>query len=245
MMSENTQKKYLSLKIEAFEAYAIVLNRLSHFNFAKNVIKIVASKLSSRIAEINKISTKAIFDLLSNKASHTQELKLFAIEELAKQLKSRPHVLFQSNILECLGLHNIIIKKEEISLLNEDTLQIEKLKKEVRKKFRKGKFSEAREQKLEIIKELRETDATGVDIEKSSSLNNKMIMAILGIYFDFLKNRATSPLLKGVFLHLPTFTTHVNIEIVWDLINVLREYVEDEAKRKKLNLSNLITALLC
>lgn len=172
-------------------------------------------------------------------------MKLFAIQELAKQLKTRPHVLFQTNILECLGLHNIIIRKEDIALLNEDTLKIEQLKKEVRKKFRKGKFSEAREQKLEIIKELREVDATGVDIEKSSGLNNKIIMEILGIYFDFLKNRVTSPLLKGVFLHLPNFTTHVNIEIVWDLINVLREYVQVEIKRKKLNLSNLLTALLC
>lgn len=183
--------------------------------------------------------------MLSNKAPHTQELKLFAIQELAKQLKTRPHVLFQNNIIECLGLHNIIIRKEDIALLNEDTLKIEQLKKDVRKKFRKGKFAEAREQKLEIIKELREVDATGVDIEKSSGLNNKIIMEILGIYFDFLKNRATSPLLKGVFLHLPNFTTHVNIEIVWDLINVLREYVQVEIKRKKLNLSNLLTALLC
>ena len=130
-------------------------------------------------------------------------------------------------------------------MMSEDTKNIDKLKKEVRKKFRKGKFNEAREQKLEIIKELKEADAIGLDIEKSSSLNNKIIMEILGIYFDFLKNRVNSPLLRGVFLHLPNFTTHVNIEIVWDLLNVLREYVEGEAKRKKLNLSNLITALLC
>ena len=130
-------------------------------------------------------------------------------------------------------------------MMSEDTKNIDKLKKEVRKKFRKGKFNEAREQKLEIIKELKEADAIGLDIEKSSSLNNKIIMEILGIYFDFLKNRVNSPLLRGVFLHLPNFTTHVNIEIVWDLLNVLREYVEGEVKRKKLNLSNLITALLC
>jgi len=182
---------------------------------------------------------------LSNKASHTQELKLFAIEELAQQLKSRPHVLFQHNIIECLGLHNIIIRKDDITLLNEETIKIEQLKKEVRKKFRKGKFAEAREQKMEMIKEFKETDAIGIDIERTSKFNNKIIMAILGIYFDFLKNKVSSQLLKGVFLHLPNFATHVNIEIVWDLINVLREYVQDEAKRKKVNLSNLITALLC
>ena len=244
-MSDSLKKKYMKLKIEAFDIYSICLGKLSHFNYIKNIIKVVASKLASKVTEINKICTKAIFDLMSNKAVHTQELKLFAIEEIAKQLKSRPHVLFQSNILECLGLHNIIIRKDDIEFLNEETVKIEQLKKEVRKKFRKGKFSEARDQKMEIIKELKEADAIGVDIEKSSSINNKIIMAILGIYFDFLKNRVTSPLLRGVFLHLPNFATHVNIEIVWDLLNVLREYVDVELKRKKLNLSNLITALLC
>lgn len=182
---------------------------------------------------------------MENKAYHTQELKLTAIEEIAKQLQTRPHILFQPHILECLGLHNIIIKKEDALMLSVETQNIEKLKKEVKKKFRKGKFNEAREQKLEIIKELKETDASGLDLEKSSNLNNKIIMAILGIYFDFLKNRVNSPLLRGVFLHLPNFTTHVNIEIVWDLLNVLREYVGGEVRRKKVNISNLITALLC
>ena len=244
-MSESLSQKYNKLKVEAFEWYAIWLNKLSHFNFIKNIIKIVTSKLASKMIEINKICSKAIFDLMRNKAPHTQELKLFAIEELGQQLKSRPHILFQNNILECLGLHNIIIRKEDIEMLNDETVKIEQLKKEVRKKFRKGKFNEAREQKMEIIKEMKETDAIGVDLTKTSDLNNKIIMAILGIYFDFLKNRVTSPLLRGVFLHLPNFATHVNIEIVWDLMNVLREYVEVEVKRKKVNLSNLITALLC
>lgn len=244
-MSETLREKYRKIKIEAFEIYALCVSKLSHFNYIKNIVKILAGKLASKVPEINRISTKAIFDLLSNKQTHTQELKLFAIEELAKQLKSKPHILFQSHILECLGLHNIIIRKEDIAYLNEETMKIEQLKKEVRKKFRKGKFNEAREQKMEMIKDLKETDAIGVDVEKTSNLNNKIIMAILGIYFDFLKNRVSSPLLRGVFLHLPNFAAHVNIEIVWDLLNVMREYIEVELKRKKLNLSNLLTALLC
>jgi hypothetical protein len=228
-MSEALQNKYMKLKIEAFECYAICLNKLNHFNYIKNIIKIVTSKISSKVIQINKICTKAVFNLMSDRAFHTQELKLYCIQEIGVQLKTMPHALFQNNILECLGLHNIIIRKDDIALLSEETVKIEALKKEVRKKFRK----------------LKETDAIGVDLEKTSDLNNKMIMQILGIYFDFLKNRVTSPLLRGVFLHLPNFASHVNIEIVWDLLNVMREYVDIEVKRKKVNLSNLITALLC
>lgn len=54
-LSDSLHKKYLTIKIESFESYSVFLNRLSHFNFIKNVIKMVASKLASKIVEINKI----------------------------------------------------------------------------------------------------------------------------------------------------------------------------------------------
>ena len=93
-----------------------------------------------------------------------------------------------------------------------------------------------------------------------------MIKEILAIYFDVLKNKSESPLLKSVFLGLPQFTQYVNVEIVWDLINVLREYLrmaidededEDEEerkkkeaqqiyiKRRKCNVQNILAGLLC
>jgi hypothetical protein len=53
-----------------------------------------------------------------------------------------------------------------------------------------------------------------------------IIKEVLGIYFEVLKNKSESPLLKSVFLGLPQFTQYVNVEIVWDLINVLREYLK-------------------
>ena len=108
--SKSTMEKYEKLKIQAFHCYILCLERLNHFNYIKNIIKIICARLSSKVAQINKLCTKSIFNLMENRANHTQELKLFTVQEIAKQLKSRPHLLFQNNILECLGLHNIIIK---------------------------------------------------------------------------------------------------------------------------------------
>jgi hypothetical protein len=69
-----------------------------------------------------------------------------------------------------------------------------------------------------------------------------------------------------VFLGLPSFTQYVNVEIVWDLINVLREYLrmaldeEDNPeenkkaeadpnfirlRKRKSNVSNILSGLLC
>lgn len=112
---------------------------------------------------------------------------------------------------------------------------------------------------------MKEADAIGVDLGSSSKFNNLIIKEVLGIYFDVLKNKSESPLLKSVFLGLPQFTQYVNVEIVWDLINVLREYlkmalddveedpVEAEKRKeqgiiilkKKCNVSNILNGLLC
>lgn len=71
---------------------------------------------------------------------------------------------------------------------------------------KKGKFNEYKEMKQELIKEMKETDALGVDLGSTSKVNNLIIKEILGIYFGILKNKNDSPLLKGVFLGLPSFT---------------------------------------
>jgi hypothetical protein len=53
-----------------------------------------------------------------------------------------------------------------------------------------------------------------------------------------------------VFLGLPQFCQYVNVEIVWDLIGVLREYFKVELNSTKENMkltgiSNILAALLC
>ncbi len=71
---------------------------------------------------------------------------------------------------------------------------------------KKGKFNEYKEMKQELLKEMKESDAIGIDLSSSSTLNNQIIKEILGIHFMILKNKSNSPLLKGVFLGLPSFT---------------------------------------
>ncbi len=93
---------------------------------------------------------------------------------------------------------------------------------------KKGKFNEYKEMKQDLLKEMKEVDALGLDVGSTSKINNAIIKEILAIYFTILKNKNDSPLLKSVFLGIPQFTQYLNIEIVWDLINVLREYLKME-----------------
>lgn len=100
------------------------------------------------------------------------------------------------------------------------------------------------------MSELKETDAIGIDLGKVSKVNNHIIKETLAIYFEILKAPNGSPLLRSVFLGLAQFTKYVNIEIVWDLINVLREFLKvelAEAKNSSRNqsVSNILAGLLC
>lgn len=92
---------------------------------------------------------------------------------------------------------------------------------------------------------MKEADAIGVDLGKSSKTNSLIIKEVIGIYFDILKNKSQSPLLKSVFLGMPQFTQYINIELVWDLIAVMTEYLKEELKEEISSTSNLISCLLC
>eukprot|EP00351_Strombidinopsis_sp_SopsisLIS2011_P000592 CAMPEP_0116875406 /NCGR_PEP_ID=MMETSP0463-20121206/7346_1 /TAXON_ID=181622 /ORGANISM="Strombidinopsis sp, Strain SopsisLIS2011" /LENGTH=102 /DNA_ID=CAMNT_0004520975 /DNA_START=961 /DNA_END=1269 /DNA_ORIENTATION=+ len=100
------------------------------------------------------------------------------------------------------------------------------------------------------MSELKETDAIGVDLENASKINNEIIKEVLNIYFNVLKHQNDSPLLKSVFLGLPQFTQYVNLEIVFDLIHVMREYFKFEmdmhgTQDKGKSVSNVLAGLLC
>lgn len=52
---------------------------------------------------------------------------------------------------------------------------------------KKGKFKEYKEMKLQLLSELKETDALGYDLGKISKCNNEIIKETLAIYFIVLK----------------------------------------------------------
>ena len=66
--------------------------------------------------------------------------------------------------------------------------------------------------KQELLGEVQQADALGVDLHKSGQHNNEIIKHILAIYFSILKGegaskiKGSSPLLKSVFLGIPQFT---------------------------------------
>ncbi|CDW76954.1 UNKNOWN [Stylonychia lemnae] len=246
---------YRKLRELSFISFCSLLKRHPHFNYRLNILQIIIPKISTNDEIIKKMVSSTVFELVSSDDNSLLEFKLEILKELAKVLKSlSSHNKIDPNLLDSLVTHKIIVDEQKAKVIDEATRKLTDLKQQMDKLRKKGKFTEYKEMKAELMKEMKETDALGLDLGSTSKVNNLIIKEILAIYFGILKNKSDSPLLKGVFLGLPQFTQYVNIEIVWDLISVLREYLKMEleewengknSSQKRQNISNVLTGLLC
>jgi activator of 2-hydroxyglutaryl-CoA dehydratase len=110
------------------------------------------------------------------------------------------------NLLDCLVSHKIIVDEAKAKMIDQSSRKAEQMKQQLDKLRKKGKYSDYRQMKNQLIKELKESDAIGLDLGTTTKYNNQIIKEVLAIYFDVLKNKSESPLLKSVFLGLPQFT---------------------------------------
>lgn len=196
----------------------------------------IRQEVSRTIASILKMDDNSILSF-----------KLEVLKELHKAVKQKPHHMMEHWLLDCLVLHDIMVDETKAKVIDESTKRSSQLHDQLLKLRKKGKYQEYREMKSTLVSELRETDAIGVDLARVSTTNNEIIKCTLGIYFEILKHESKSPLLRSVFLGLPQFTQYVNIEIVWDLIAVLREYfiVQIGGETESMNVPNILSGLLC
>lgn len=181
-------------------------------------------KIADFDAPVRQLVTKTIAQVLHIEDNGLLSFKLELLKELHKAIKKVKHDFVEPWLLDCLVLHEIMVDEQKAKAIDESTKKSTQLHDQLTKLRKKGKFKEYKEMKTTLITELKETDALGVDLARVSTTNNDIIKETLAIYFEILKQQKGSPLLRSVFLGLPQFTQYVNIEIVWDLIAVLREY---------------------
>lgn len=111
-------------------------------------------KLSTFDILIRKICTAAFFSLMSWNSHSLLGLKLDAIKELGRLLRSKPHDSFETQIIDGISIHKVIVNEGELRAMNDTTDKIEKLKIEIRKLKKKGQFNEAKTIKWDLLHEL-------------------------------------------------------------------------------------------
>lgn len=153
--------------------------------------------------------------------------------------------------MSCLALHEILVDEGKAKAVDASTKRSAQLHDQLTKLRKKGKYKEYREMKQTLLGELKEVDAIGLDLGKVSENNNAIIKLTLAIFFEVIKQHSSSVHLRAVFLGLPQFTQYVNLEIIWDLISVMREYFKVELNESQTShnathsISNILAGLLC
>lgn len=197
---------YRNLRELSYLSFCKLLLAQPHFNFRLNILQIIMPRIATKDMLIRNECTSTIYELLKSDDNTLLDFKLEILRELNKTIKTREHTLMDPNLLDCLVTHKIIVDEAKARIIDESSRNVVKLKEQLEKLRKKGKFGDYREMKSTLLKELRESDALGVDLGQSSKYNNLIIKEVLSIYFDVLKNKSKSPLLKSVFLGLPQFT---------------------------------------
>ena len=173
-----------------------------------NILQTILPKLASQDAPIRKEVTQVLFDLLAHEDQQLLDFKVDILKELNKVIKSKSHEHMEPNLLDCLVLHLIIVDEEKAKAIADSTHKSSQLHDQMNKLRKKGKLKEYKEIKMEMLSEVKQADAIGVDLGKSGKYNNEIIKEILAIYFSILKGQESksSCLLKSVFLGIPQFT---------------------------------------
>lgn len=197
---------YRKLRELSILSFCKLLKRHPHFNYRLNILQIILQRLSTNQVLMRNECTGTLFELLKKDDNTLLDFKLEILRELSKVIKTKQHNKMDPNLLDCLVTHQIIVDEKKAKTIDESSRKVEELKAQMEKLRKKGKFTDYREMKNQLLNELKESDALGVDLGTSSKTNNLIIKEILAIYFDILKNKSHSPLLKGVFLGLPQFT---------------------------------------
>jgi len=133
------------------------------------------------------VATRTIKRLLRVDNNNLLDFKLDILKALQVVLKSKPHEHMDPSLLNCLVLHEILVDEGKAKAVDESTKRSQQLHDQLTKLRKKGKFKEYREVKQQLLSELKETDAIGLDLGKVSEQNNAIIKMTLAIFFEVLK----------------------------------------------------------
>ena len=193
------------MKEKSILNFCSLLEKHPHFNYRVNILRTVLPNLASKNQMIRKRVTKLLYNILGHLDQTLLDFKVDVLKELSKVLKTKPHDLMESNLLDCLVIHLILVDEQKARAVSESTTKSKELHERMNKLRRKGKLKEYKEMKQELLSEVKAADAIGIDLSKTSEHNNQIIKEILQIYFSILKgsNNSISPLIRSVFLGLP------------------------------------------
>lgn len=231
------------LGIIATNAACELGSALRFFNFRKEIFKLLTRRVMKRPQnefefKIYKKCITTLDDLLIEDASHGDISKELVIL-LSKSIRRRDFNIDESIINIFLSL--TILNDYSPNLRDQDD-DTPKLKKKDRVHLSKKERKNLKERKL-IDKEMRDAEQA-VTAEQREKNQAQILKMLLTFYLEVLKARPAK-LMAAVLESLSKFGHMVNIDLMGDFLQVLREIIEELLQNKDLNSSEVRQVLLC
>jgi hypothetical protein len=224
------------------ETVTSLFNKFYLFNLNDILYKIIIEKLTDSNEEIRKKCFESLMNILSLKdnSSSTLELKYEVIKLISHFVFVKPHEKFDKNVLDLFTFHKIEfpdLKKEkdemnklaDIKFGKSEKIEMEsdfKTKKQMQiaKKEKKMLMREKEKIIKNLKKEMNEYD--NYSSQKAIfHINLKILKKILLVFFDILKFKKDSPLIRTVLNGIGVLCENINVEILLDLQKCIYEYI--------------------
>ena len=242
----STQPKVTSLDAEmgiiASNAACELASALRYFNFRKEVLKIITRRVMKKPQNEHelKVFKKCVSTLeeLLVEDSSNGDISLELVVLLSKSIRRRAFNVDESIINILLSL-TVLNDYSPNSRENDDS---PKLKKKDRIHLSKKERKQLKERKL-IDKEMREAEQA-VTAEQREKNQAQILKMLLLFYLEILKARPVK-LMAAVLESLSRFGHMVNIDLMGDFLQVMREIAEEILINKDLNSNEVRQVLLC
>lgn len=166
---------YNKMRVLSVQCFCDLLEKHPHFNFRLNILQTVLPKIASQESVTRKRVTEMLFRMLKHTDQQLLDFKVDILKELNKVLQSKPHEHMPANLLDCLVLHMIIVDEDKAKAVAESTNRSQQLHDQMNKLRKKGKLKQYKEIKQEMLAEVKQADALGVDLSKAGTYNNEII----------------------------------------------------------------------
>lgn len=242
----STQPKVTPLDAEmgiiASNAACELASALRYFNFRKEVLKIITRRVMKKPQNEHelKVFKKCVSTLeeLLVEDSSNGDISLELVVLLSKSIRRRAFNVDESIINILLSL-TVLNDYSPNSGENDDS---PKLKKKDRIHLSKKERKQLKERKL-IDKEMREAEQA-VTAEQREKNQAQILKMLLLFYLEILKARPVK-LMAAVLESLSRFGHMVNIDLMGDFLQVMREIAEEILINKDLNSNEVRQVLLC
>lgn len=229
---------------------AELFEKFYYFNDAENLYRILVEKLSDSNENVRTFSFNSLYKVLSlqDNSSQSLELKLSIIKLISHIIFIKPHEKFSANVLDLLTAHRIEIpdltQKEDKYNMNDIKFGV-KSKEEYNSKHEskqaKKQLKSLMQEKEKIVKNLKKEMSEYENVQNPKviySINLKILKKILLLFFDILKYKKDSPLIRSVFSGITSLCENINVEILIDIQKIIYDYVNyillkqnDESKK--------------